>query len=69
MLDYLASQFETQRFYTETEVNALLNRLHTFGDCALLRRALYDYAFIDRTRDGSSYWRIDPLLSKRGEHQ
>lgn len=64
VLEYLAAQFEPQRYYSEKEVNTLLNAVHTCGDCALLRRYLYNYAFLDRTRDGARYWRLDPALRK-----
>lgn len=56
ILEYLASKFEHKRNYSEKEVNALLNTWHTFEDYALLRRYLFDYAFLDRERDGSRYW-------------
>jgi hypothetical protein len=43
----------------ERGISALLDRWHTFGDHALLRRALYDYRLVDRTRDGREYRRIE----------
>jgi hypothetical protein len=57
VLEYLASKFEVAIFYTEKEVNALLNVHHTFGDPAMLRRELFESGLIDRKRDGSAYWR------------
>ncbi|GAB1544568.1 DUF2087 domain-containing protein [Scytonema sp. NUACC21] len=57
ILEYLASQFELSRIYTEKEVNQLLNRYHTFGDPALLRRELFERGLVDRKRDCSAYWR------------
>jgi hypothetical protein len=57
VLHYLASHFEPGRYYTETEVNAILNNWHTYGDPATLRRDLYDERLFDRTSDGSRYWR------------
>lgn len=60
-LERLAGLFEPGRRYTEREVNELLQSHHTFGDWALLRRELFDFRFVDRLRDGSSYWRrIEP---------
>ena len=56
-LVYLASYFETDRRYSESEVNALIKTLHTFDDHALLRRELCDRGFLDRTPDGSAYWK------------
>lgn len=55
-LEYLASGFEKGRRYTEREVNALLNELHTFGDPATLRRELYDNRFMGRERSCGEYW-------------
>jgi RimJ/RimL family protein N-acetyltransferase len=42
-LEYLADKFEPGRTYQEGEVNALLERYHTFGDWALLRRDLFGW--------------------------
>jgi len=56
-LEYLASRFEPGKSYTEREVNDILNHWHTFGDWALLRRALVDNEFLRRKRDGSDYRR------------
>jgi len=54
-LFYLAGKFEAGREYTEREVNELLLCCHTFADPATLRRELYDYGFLDRSRDGKVY--------------
>lgn len=54
-LFYLAGKFEAGREYTEREVNELLLSWHTFADPATLRRELYDYGFLDRSRDGKGY--------------
>ena len=54
-LFYLAQKFEKERQYTEREVNDLLLSWHTFADPATLRRELYDYGFLDRSRDGKVY--------------
>ncbi len=56
ILEYLASFFEQGRKYSEKEVNALLILHTTFKDSAALRRALYEYRFMNSTRDGSQYW-------------
>jgi hypothetical protein len=55
VLAYLASKFEPNRVYHEKEVNAVLNRWHSFADYFLLRRLLVDYGFLARTADGSEY--------------
>ncbi|MCX7773796.1 MAG: DUF2087 domain-containing protein, partial [Clostridia bacterium] len=55
----IASKFEHGRFYTEKEVNALINEWHSFNDYFLLRRELVNYGFLERTRSGSQYWKGD----------
>lgn len=54
-LFYLAGKLEAERDYTEREINDSLLDWHTFGDPATLRRELYDYRFLDRSRDGKVY--------------
>lgn len=51
----LAAQFEPCRDYTEAEVNEILNRHHTFGDWALLRRELFELGLLHRTPDVRRY--------------
>jgi hypothetical protein len=58
-LEYLASKFEREIYYSEREVNAVLNQHHTFNDPALLRRELVERQLLDRVKDGSAYWRRD----------
>jgi len=61
-LRWLASQFRHGQEYSEPEVNARLNDLHTFGDAALLRRELYDTGLFDRIADGTRYWKTHVAL-------
>lgn len=56
VLEYLATKFEVGIIYTETQVNAIVNDHHTFGDPALLRREMFERGLINRERDGSAYW-------------
>lgn len=56
ILEYLATKFEAGRTYTEKEVNAILNQFHTFEDWALLRRELFENGYLNREKDGSTYW-------------
>ncbi len=58
ILDYLASQFERDKQYSEKEVNALLQQWHLWNDPALLRRELVDGHWLDRTKNGARYWRV-----------
>lgn len=53
VLDRLAQAFEPGRRYRETEVNAVLARVH--ADVAALRRYLVDEGFLDRAE--GQYWR------------
>ena len=58
--------------FTEREISELLDEWHTFGDHALMRRALVDYGLMSRTLDGRKYVRIsqeppaelEPLLAR-----
>ena len=54
-LFYLAQKFEAEKDYTEQEINNVLLDWHTFADPATLRRELYDYHFLERSRDGKIY--------------
>lgn len=57
ILDYLADRFEIGRTYTEKEVNALLKQYHTFEDWAMLRRELFEAGYLNREKNGATYWR------------
>ena len=52
---YLAQKIPADTDFTEREINDILLDWHTFADPATLRRELYDYRFIDRSRDGKVY--------------
>lgn len=54
---YLAEKFEYDTIYTEPEVNAIVATWHTFGDYFLLRRALVERGHLQRTQNGSQYWK------------
>ena len=56
VLEYLVAFFKANRQYTEREVSELLNQHHTFGDAALLRRAMFSGGLLCRTKDCSAYW-------------
>lgn len=60
-LFYLAEKMEENRCYTEQEINEILLQWHTFRDPATLRREMYDYQLLDRTRDGRTYHKGSPL--------
>lgn len=67
-LFYLAEKFQPNTVYSEQQVNELLLSWHTFADPATLRRELYDYHFLDRSLDGSSY-RLSPCQPKPDERK
>nr|MBQ8243791.1 DUF2087 domain-containing protein [Oscillospiraceae bacterium] len=52
---YLAQKIPADTDFTEREINGILLDWHTFVDPATLRRELYDYGFLDRSRDGKVY--------------
>jgi len=52
---YLAQKIPADTEFTEREINNILLDWHTFADPATLRRELYDYGFLDRSRDGNVY--------------
>ena len=55
VLAYLATKFNFEATYSETDVNEILKKWHTFNDWPLLRRELYDRNFLDRDANGSNY--------------
>lgn len=63
-LYYLSNHFEWSKFYSEKEVNEILNKIHTFNDPALLRRELYENKFLDREADVSKYWKTGNQISR-----
>ena len=58
ILEYLTSFFQPGQIYSEKEVNEILLLHSIVKDSAALRRALQEYRFMNRTRDGSQYWLI-----------
>ncbi|WP_338590176.1 DUF2087 domain-containing protein [Paenibacillus sp. Y5S-9] len=54
VLTEIAKRFDTERKYTEKQVNELLNEVH--DDYVEIRRYLIDYGLLEREPDGSQYW-------------
>ena len=52
---YLAQKIPADTDFTEREINDILLDWHVFADPATLCRELYDYRFLDRSRDGKVY--------------
>lgn len=55
ILRKIISLFSNNRTYTEKEVSAILKSV--YSDFVTLRRYLIEYGFMERSADGSSYWR------------
>jgi hypothetical protein len=56
VLEYIRCKFEQGKIYSEKEVNEIINKWHSFGDYALIRREMYDHYLLNRTQDGKEYW-------------
>ncbi len=54
ILRWLATMFVYDRTYTEREVNMIIANVHE--DFATLRRHLVDYGYLQRERNGRTYW-------------
>ncbi|MBN2048759.1 MAG: metalloregulator ArsR/SmtB family transcription factor [Anaerolineaceae bacterium] len=55
ILDYILPEFTPGQHYSEQEVNDRLAKYHE--DYAYLRRGMIEYRYLDRTADGTDYWR------------
>ncbi|GHC56846.1 DUF2087 domain-containing protein [Neogemmobacter tilapiae] len=53
----LWSQLPKGAVMTEQEISSRLNRLHLFGDAAILRRTMVELGLVKRTADGREYRR------------
>lgn len=56
-LAYMGQKFGPDRYYTEHEVNDIIDQWHTFQDLFIFRRGMVDAGFLKRTETGSQYWR------------
>lgn len=54
VLREIAKQLNADQFYTEKELNQILEAI--YEDYVLIRRYLIEYGFLDRKTDGSQYW-------------
>ncbi len=54
ILSQIAQLFEPGKTYTEKEINQIIQPV--YGDYATIRRYLIMYGFLQREKDGSSYW-------------
>ena len=58
IIQFLSEQFETNRKYSEKEVNDIIKNHHLFNDIPLLRRELVSRKFLARKDDCSIYWKV-----------
>ncbi len=58
---YLAEKVEAGRQYTESEINDVLDAWTLFHDSATLRRELFNKRLLNRTPDGSRYWKAEDI--------
>lgn len=57
ILEYVSQAFEFDKYYSEKEVNAMLNHYHL--DTTSLRRYLVDFGYLGRENNGIRYWRTE----------
>lgn len=55
ILRKVSEQFDTNRKYSEKEVNDILKNI--WDDFATMRRYLIEYGYLNRTKDGKEYWK------------
>lgn len=55
VLTFLSTFFETNKVYSEKEVNDIIRDHHLFNDHTMLRRGLIDYKLLTRTQNGKEY--------------
>lgn len=58
VVKYIAEKFVEDCFYSEKEVNEIIDQWHTYGDYFMLRRGMIDYKLLARTRNGAQYWKV-----------
>jgi hypothetical protein len=55
----LWSRLTPRQAFTEWQINKQLQELHLFGDYAILRREMFGYGLVSRTKDGREYRRVE----------
>ena len=59
VIEWLSQKFKFEKQYSEKAVNQIIKEHHSFNDIPLLRRELISKLFLERTDNGSAYWRIN----------
>lgn len=57
--EYLATKFEAGKEYDDLESKAVLAQWHTFNDPVTLRRLMIEFKLLDRSPDGTKYWKVE----------
>ena len=65
---YLREKFESNKIYTEKEINNIILDWTHFNDPATIRRELYNAKILNREKDCTSYWLEEktPFLNEEG---
>lgn len=58
----LWARIPDNQIFNEREISQYLDKLHTFGDAATLRRTLCSLGLMSRSKDGSTYQKQDKEL-------
>ena len=67
ILRYIIQTFEMEKRYSETQVNVILSRYHE--DTASLRRELIGFGLLQRTDDGTEYWKVNNQPNNNGRKE
>ena len=59
VIHWLETKFNNEKTYSEKDINKIIKQHHTFDDIALLRRKLILNNILNRTKDGSIYWKVE----------
>ena len=57
VIKFLSTKFNSDKKYSEKEVNEILDIYHSFNDIPLLRREMISRKYLFRKDDGSEYWK------------
>ena len=58
IIQFLAENFQSDKTYSEKEINTVINAHHLFEHTTLLRRELISRKKLARLDDGSQYWKL-----------
>ncbi len=59
-LEMIGGRFEPDKTFKEAEVNEIIKSAISFSDHQTVRRELVSAKILDRTPDGTKYWRNAP---------